>query len=44
MIGCLAVYLLVLAPINWAFFYALGRVELAWVAAPFIALAGRWRW
>jgi hypothetical protein len=39
-IGCLAVYLLVLAPINWAFFYALGRVELAWVAAPFIALAG----
>ncbi len=39
-IGCLAVYLLILAPINWAFFYALGRVELAWVAAPFIALAG----
>ncbi|MEM9185203.1 MAG: hypothetical protein AAGB00_01755 [Planctomycetota bacterium] len=37
---CLAVYLAVLAPFNWFFFKALGRVELAWVAAPIIALLG----
>lgn len=39
-IGCIAVYLLVLAPFNWMFFRALGRVEWAWVAAPVIAVAG----
>jgi len=37
---CLAVYLLVLVPLNWMVFHALGRVEWAWIAAPLIALAG----
>lgn len=37
---CLAVYLVVLVPLNWLFFKALGRVEYAWAAAPVIALAG----
>ncbi|MEO0529034.1 MAG: hypothetical protein AAF266_00505 [Planctomycetota bacterium] len=41
-IGCLAAYLLVLVPLNWGFFSAIGRVELAWAAAPVIALAGGW--
>ncbi|GIW93864.1 MAG: hypothetical protein KatS3mg110_1905 [Pirellulaceae bacterium] len=36
----LAVYLVVLVPVNWAFFRLLGRVEWAWFAAPFLALAG----
>jgi hypothetical protein len=36
----LAGYLLVLVPLNWAFFRMLGRVEWAWVAAPFIAIIG----
>jgi len=36
----LAVYLLVLAPVNWAFFRVIGRVEWAWVAAPVIAIIG----
>lgn len=39
-VTCLAVYLVVLVPLNWLFFKALGRVEYAWVAAPLIALAG----
>lgn len=39
-ITCLTVYLVVLVPLNWVFFKALGRVEYAWVAAPIIALAG----
>jgi hypothetical protein len=39
-VTCLAVYLLILVPLNWALFYALGRVEWAWIAAPLIALAG----
>jgi hypothetical protein len=39
-ITCLAVYLLVLVPLNWGFFRALGRVEYAWIAAPLIAIAG----
>ncbi len=39
-ISCLAIYLAVLVPLNWAFFRALGRVEYAWIAAPLIALAG----
>jgi len=33
-------YLIVLVPLNWLFFRLFGRVELAWAAAPFIALAG----
>lgn len=41
-IGCLVAYLLVLVPLNWGFFAAIGRVELAWVAAPLIAIAGGW--
>lgn len=41
-IGCLAAYLFVLVPLNWGVFTAIGRVELAWVAAPLIALAGGW--
>ncbi len=39
-VGCVAIYLLVLAPFNWMFFRALGRVEFAWLAAPLIAIAG----
>jgi hypothetical protein len=34
----LAVYLIVLVPINWMLFRGLGRVEWAWVAAPVIAV------
>ena len=37
---CLAVYLVVLVPLNWMVFYALGRVEWAWISAPLIALVG----
>ncbi|QDU95218.1 hypothetical protein [Lignipirellula cremea] len=36
----LGIYLLVLAPVNWAFFRLIGRVEWAWVAAPVIAIVG----
>jgi hypothetical protein len=36
----LAVYLLVLVPVNWALFRAIGRVEWAWFAAPVIAVCG----
>ncbi len=36
----LALYLLVLVPLNWIFFRSLGRVEWAWVATPIIALGG----
>lgn len=36
----LAVYLLILAPVNWAVFRVIGRVEWAWVAAPVIAIIG----
>ena len=36
----LGVYLLVLVPLNWLFFWLLGRVEWAWVAAPIIAVLG----
>jgi len=39
-VTCLAAYLVVLVPLNWLFFKALGRVEYAWIAAPIIALAG----
>ena len=31
-------YLLILVPLNWAVFGALGRVEWAWAAAPMIAI------
>ena len=37
---CLAIYLLVLVPLNWMVFSALGRVEWAWIAAPIVALLG----
>ncbi|MFM7515646.1 MAG: hypothetical protein ACKO3V_01785, partial [Pirellula sp.] len=33
-------YLIVLVPMNWLVFRLLGRLELAWLAAPFIAIAG----
>jgi hypothetical protein len=36
----LAIYLLVLAPLNWGVFRLLGRVEWAWLAAPAIAVIG----
>ncbi len=36
----LAVYLILLAPVNWAFFRMMGRVEWAWVAAPIMAIIG----
>jgi hypothetical protein len=36
----LAIYLSVLVPLNWLVFRLLGRVEWAWIAAPFIAIAG----
>lgn len=36
----LAGYLLILVPINWIIFRSIGRVELAWLAAPLIAVAG----
>jgi hypothetical protein len=39
-IKVLAVYLLVLVPLNWALFWLLGRVEWAWLAAPVIAIVG----
>jgi hypothetical protein len=34
----LLVYVIVLVPLNWLVFRLLGRVELAWAAAPFIAI------
>ena len=39
-IGCLAMYLVVLVPLNWMVFHTLGRVEWAWIAAPLIAVLG----
>ncbi|MBX3432078.1 MAG: hypothetical protein KF847_01895 [Pirellulales bacterium] len=39
-LSCLAVYLVVLVPLNWMVFHSLRRVEWAWLAAPLIALAG----
>jgi hypothetical protein len=36
----LAMYLVVLVPVNWLAFKAIGRVEWAWIAAPFIAVGG----
>jgi len=34
----LLIYVVVLVPLNWLVFRLLGRVELAWAAAPFIAV------
>jgi len=36
----LAAYLVILVPVNWIVFRIIGRVELAWVAAPIIAVVG----
>lgn len=36
----LAIYLIVLAPVNWGIFRMIGRVEWAWVAAPALAIIG----
>lgn len=36
----LAIYLAVLVPLNWLFFWLIGRVEWAWAAAPIIAIVG----
>ena len=36
----LAVYLAVLAPLNWLIFKLIGRVEWAWISAPLIAIIG----
>jgi hypothetical protein len=35
----IGLYLLVIVPLNWLVFWALGRVEWAWIAAPVIAVA-----
>lgn len=35
---CVAVYLVILVPLNWLFFRAIGHVEWAWVVAPLIAV------
>ncbi|MBI82939.1 MAG: hypothetical protein CMJ81_07065 [Planctomycetaceae bacterium] len=34
----LLAYLVILVPVNWGLFHALGRLEWAWVAAPCIAI------
>ncbi len=36
----LAVYLIVLVPVNWIVFRAIGRVEWAWIAALVVAVGG----
>jgi hypothetical protein len=36
----LAIYVVVLVPLNWGFFRLFGRVEWAWAAAPFISIGG----
>ena len=36
----LGVYLLILVPVNWLIFRAMGKVEWAWAAVPIIAIAG----
>ena len=38
-IAVLAVYLVVLVPLNWMIFKTLGHVEWAWIAAPIISIA-----
>ena len=39
----LAIYLLVLVPLNWLVFWLIGKVEWAWIAAPLIASSARAR-
>lgn len=39
-IALIGSYLLLLVPLNWLFFRLIGRLELAWVAAPIMALLG----
>lgn len=39
-LSLLAVYLVVLVPVNWGFFRLIRRVEWAWIAAPLIAIIG----
>ncbi|WP_145280812.1 hypothetical protein [Pirellulimonas nuda] len=41
-LACLGIYLLLIGPVNWAFFQTLGRVELAWIAAPILAVLATW--
>lgn len=41
-LGSLAFYLLVLVPVNWLIFHTIERIEWAWIAVPFIAIAGTW--
>ncbi len=36
----LGMYLLVLVPLNWLLFRLIGKVEWAWIAIPFISIAG----
>ena len=38
--AALCAYLVVLVPINWCVFRLIGRVELAWLATPVIAVVG----
>jgi hypothetical protein len=38
-IAVLAVYLVVLVPLNWTIFKTIGHVEWAWIAAPIISIA-----
>ncbi len=33
-------YLIILVPVNWIIFRLMGRVELAWLAVPFLAVIG----
>jgi len=40
MIWLIGAYLIVLVPLNWCVFRLLGRLELAWVAAPILAVLG----
>jgi hypothetical protein len=39
-VAAVAIYLVLLVPLNWLFFSAIGRVEWAWIAAPLIAVLG----
>ena len=41
-VACLAFYLLVLVPVNWLIFHTIERIEWAWIAVPFLAIAGTW--
>ncbi len=41
-IACLALYLIVLVPVNWLIFHTIQRVEWAWIAVPIVAMLGTW--